>query len=411
MKNQILKNLSCLDRVFPVVMRLPYRVRSSLPFIIASVTKRHAKRKLFPDRITIFITDRCNLRCPHCFVSNPGKEATPEMSLREYELFFRKARGKISQINVTGGEPTLRHDLASILILASQEANVDAATVFSNGILQDRLIEAAEQTISECRIQLSFQVSIDGMKALHNTIRGNKDAFQKTISTMKGLLELKQRHPQRVARMIVCTTISKANLHKLTSVIECVREKGFSHSFTFVRTSENGVFNLRDRELVSEFAPVSFHDFLTVDEMEAAMKILYRDIWNREWDKLSYATNRVTLQTIVDSVRTSTPQAPCFSGIGDIVILPDGGVSRCEMLSSFANLRDYEWDLQKLLRSDVAAKHFAKTKSCWCIHDCSIAMSIMYDKTLILNLLSKPLEKSSKKTSRGQSRSSAELAD
>ena len=40
-------------------------------------------------------------------------------------------------------------------------------------------------------------------------------------------------------------------------------------------------------------------------------------------------------------------------GYDDIIILPNGKIARCEMLSPYTNLKDYDFDLGKLIKSNV----------------------------------------------------------
>jgi pyruvate formate lyase activating enzyme len=70
----------------------------------------------YPGKIAaVLFCPFCNLRCPYCH--NPELVFFEGNSLDEQEvLFFLKSRiGKIEAVVVTGGEPTLQHDLAEFL--------------------------------------------------------------------------------------------------------------------------------------------------------------------------------------------------------------------------------------------------------------------------------------------------------
>lgn len=72
----------------------------------------------FPPHIIIELTYRCNLRCPHCFVTQDGAlpsmdELRPHLS-RLAEILCRK-------VILTGGEPLLRQDLEVIIALCSEQ--------------------------------------------------------------------------------------------------------------------------------------------------------------------------------------------------------------------------------------------------------------------------------------------------
>jgi MoaA/NifB/PqqE/SkfB family radical SAM enzyme len=227
---------------------------------------------------------------------------------------------------------------------------------------------------------------MDGPPSLHDAGRGIKGALDKTLGTVAALKDLREVWGGRVGRVTLCTAISKRNLEDLPFIIKLVRSIGALHSFTFVRSSKTGVFNLKKKSLASDFAPVGFKDYLTVAEMDQAMALLHQHLWRHEPFSLFYRANRTALENIVKSLKARKPQAPCFSGLADLVLLPNGDVARCEMLRSFANLKDYQWDLRSLLHSEAFQSHLQETRGCWCIHDCAIALSIMYDENLLIDL-------------------------
>jgi len=68
--------------------------------------------------VVIEVTERCNLKCPICFASaNEVSQADP--TLNEVELWCRTLLGRGGPYNVqlSGGEPTLRDDLPQIIAL------------------------------------------------------------------------------------------------------------------------------------------------------------------------------------------------------------------------------------------------------------------------------------------------------
>lgn len=64
------------------------------------------------------VTQRCDLRCPFCFAS-AGTSSTPDPDLRTIESWYRRLLdvGGPYNIQLSGGEPTLRDDLPDIVAL------------------------------------------------------------------------------------------------------------------------------------------------------------------------------------------------------------------------------------------------------------------------------------------------------
>lgn len=135
------------------------------------------------------ITERCNLRCAHCY--QEGKEA-PESSFEELEVAFaeilrfmaehRKAVGHKSRasITVTGGEPFVHprfFDLLDIL-----RAKGFPVAVLTNGWFVDR---SAAKALKKLDVQF-VQISIEGTRETHDAIRG-RGSYGKAIDALAEL--------------------------------------------------------------------------------------------------------------------------------------------------------------------------------------------------------------------------------
>lgn len=75
----------------------------------------HADQSRHPEGVTFELTYGCNLRCVHCF--NPTHRAMPQ-ELKTWEvlqILDQLAAFGVLTVTFTGGEPTLRPDIAAIL--------------------------------------------------------------------------------------------------------------------------------------------------------------------------------------------------------------------------------------------------------------------------------------------------------
>jgi len=139
------------------------------------------------------ITERCNLRCTHCYQDSfAGKE--PDYSelltvLEQYkELLISWKRPKdpspvMGHLTVTGGEPFLRPDFMDLLRTFSADRHLFSFAVLTNGSLIDR------RTASKLgKLKPAFvQVSMEGGRETHDRIRG-PGAFEKTVSAVRDLV-------------------------------------------------------------------------------------------------------------------------------------------------------------------------------------------------------------------------------
>ena len=72
--------------------------------------------------VLLEVTGRCNLRCPVCFAQS-GEEALQDPTMREIENWYEKlmATGGPFNIQLSGGEPTVRDDLPEIVAMGRQK--------------------------------------------------------------------------------------------------------------------------------------------------------------------------------------------------------------------------------------------------------------------------------------------------
>lgn len=385
MRNPFLSNFRRSDTAFRVTSHLPKPVQDVIVDTYVDAARRRLDGRRFPDRLTVFLTDQCNLRCEHCFISK-GQAKSWEMGIGEYERLFASLDGRVAQMLLTGGEPTIRQDFSDILMLADCVARVGTVTIFTNGLLWPRLETALKHVIKHGRMNVNIQTSIDGLEEFHDRHRGQPGAFKKTMKMIKMASELRRRHPGRIARLIVTTSISKINLGELRNIVKITAGSGASPAFTFVRGSTDGVRNLEDLSLVSHFEPDDYEHYLTPAEMRQAIDIINDELWSKDPSNLQYAFNRTTLQAIARSLEQEIGQVSCRMGQADLVILSGGDVARCEMLKTFAHLKDFDWDLGHLLQSSCYADFMRKTGQCWCTHDCGMGVSILYEPRLLRNL-------------------------
>ena len=83
--------------------------------------------------VLLEVTQRCNIKCPVCFASAADDNTDP--SLGEIEIWLRLllAHGSKVNIQLSGGEPTMRDDLTQIIVLA-RSLGFDFLQLNTNGI-------------------------------------------------------------------------------------------------------------------------------------------------------------------------------------------------------------------------------------------------------------------------------------
>ncbi len=95
----------------------------------------------------IFLTRKCNLKCPYCFASEFVNQENEEISLENFiiALNFIKT-DKNEQIGLIGGEPTLHSKFRKILELVAKDDEIKQVTIFTNGLEIDKYTEIIQNS-------------------------------------------------------------------------------------------------------------------------------------------------------------------------------------------------------------------------------------------------------------------------
>jgi MoaA/NifB/PqqE/SkfB family radical SAM enzyme len=161
------------------------------------------------------ITNRCNLRCRHCFVfrdENPtdinGEMDTETMVKRLGEL---QVRHGIQTMLWMGGEPLIRQD-----VLRKGTKWFPKNTVTTNGTID--LIDLPRCT---------YVVSIDGPQEINDAIRG-KGSFRRVVKTLS---RLPDDFKPTVMCQYVVTKENEAGMEETVHILQKTKAQGMTFSF------------------------------------------------------------------------------------------------------------------------------------------------------------------------------------
>lgn len=160
-----------------------------------------------PVSVDIDITNRCNLRCKHCYYYSSEGETSSELSTDEWLQFFRELRDcTVLSVTLAGGEPFIREDFRQLVTGIVE--NRMRFSILSNGtLITDDLARFLSST-GRCD---SVQVSIDGSCAdVHDRLRG-PGSFDRAVAGIGHL----QKHGIPVA---VRVTVHRGNVSDLERI-------------------------------------------------------------------------------------------------------------------------------------------------------------------------------------------------
>jgi radical SAM protein with 4Fe4S-binding SPASM domain len=141
------------------------------------VIRRFTMQVSPPFMVSYSITQKCNLKCKHCYSDSVDQFAPDELSTQEaFRLMDDLSQWGIGLLIIDGGEPLCRDDLLAIVEYASTKGI--RTTIGSNGTLID---EAMARKMVDVGV-MSVAISVDAADArTHDSFRGIDGAFEQTF--------------------------------------------------------------------------------------------------------------------------------------------------------------------------------------------------------------------------------------
>ncbi|NJB68698.1 MoaA/NifB/PqqE/SkfB family radical SAM enzyme [Desulfobaculum xiamenense] len=188
----------------------------------------------FPRIITVFATERCNMRCPMCLVWQSREhfgEADETIGLASMRAVIDEAARWGTGFYFTGGEPLMNRELPQVIAHAASRRLVTGMT--TNGLLLERrageLVDAGLTFLS---------VSVDAREEAHDANRGLKGAYAGVLSGIARVRECMRERNSPFPVIKLNSTFLPQNLDDLDFLVELagelrVDELTFQH-FSFV---------------------------------------------------------------------------------------------------------------------------------------------------------------------------------
>jgi MoaA/NifB/PqqE/SkfB family radical SAM enzyme len=156
-----------------------------------------------PIRLAFLVTRKCNAKCVTCSIWKTGhsvKELTID-GIRE--ILSNPLFNSLESVGLTGGEPTLREDLAQVAeTILDCQPRIKRLGIDTNGLkpplVRQRVKEILSLPAYRRLDEFAVGISLDGYGAIHEKIRGVPHAFDRVNETIRVLKELQLSSPFHV---------------------------------------------------------------------------------------------------------------------------------------------------------------------------------------------------------------------
>jgi MoaA/NifB/PqqE/SkfB family radical SAM enzyme len=272
-----------------------------------------------------------------------GEEFVPDL--------IHKIPADLKFMNITGGEPFLRDDLGDIIEVALPKTK--RLVISTNGYFTKRIVKMAENFGN----RIGFRISIEGLPAANDELRGIKDGFDRGLRT---LLTLYDKGIKDIGFGI---TVSDRNakdmieLYRLAKAMNMEFATAVTHNSYYFHKHDN---QFRDPEMIAR----EFENIAT-----ELLKTRKPKNWFRAYFNMGLA----------NKVRGGSRPLPCEVGTDVFFLDPYGNVMPCNgsdtpMIMGNLNEKSFSEIWTGVEAEKIRAKVKNCTKQCWMIGSASPAM-------------------------------------
>ncbi|HEX7976083.1 MAG TPA: radical SAM protein [Anaerolineales bacterium] len=293
--------------------------------------RRFGWPKMLPLNVTLSPSPRCNSRCKTC---NIWMKREDELTLDEWEKVLRSLGEAPYWFTISGGEPFMFKGLVELAQMAYQYNRPGIINIPTNSILSV-IPEKVRRIAESCpNSQLIINLSLDGIGARHDFIRGVAGNFEKFERTLHALLELRAGLPNLALGIL--SVVSVFNVETLDEIMAYADQSGADQFITEI--AEPRV------ELDTVGLPITPDR----DAYAQAIDRLIAHVEQRRYHGIARVTEafRVEYYKLVKRILDEQDQViPCYAGWASAQIYANGTVwPCCVRADELGNLRDVGYD-------------------------------------------------------------------
>lgn len=317
---------------------------------------KHAGKPGRPQALSLEITHECIARCIMCNIWKIPREVPNLPADQWIKLLSSDLFGDLRELDITGGEPFIKRDLPDLFagICELKKTGLKALksiAVTTNGLLTEQVLTVTEKILPKLQnnnLDLVMVCAMDAVGNIHDKIRNFKNAWKKVDRTIKGLVRLREKHPNLIIGLK--TTILPINISELERIAQYAASKGLFTIISPCIITEGRYLN-----------PDRAEDLIfSREDIEKMIQFYSGDQFN--W---SYHAD-----VLVQYLKTGTMKKPCSCGFNYFFVRSNGEMLLCPLIKeSVGNITTT--NVSDLFFSDPAdeiRKKIGKLPQC---HECT----------------------------------------
>ena len=297
-------------------------------------------KKYIPRDATIAVTYKCNSKCQMCNIwqiEDPAELSTE---------IFKNLSPELKYLNLSGGETFLHPNLPEIVKTVNQSAPNANIIISSNGLATDLIVKSMKE-IHKIDSRVGVRISLDGIGAMHDEVRGIPGIYEAVMKTIKELQVI------GVSNLGFSFTIMDKNVHHLKDVYKLSKKMNIELALAVVQNSDI-YFGKADNKMTFIDDLKNNLDFVIDSELKT---------WNpKRWGRAYY---NYGLKLYAEKNERLLPSG---AGFDSLFIDPEGNVFPSNLINlKMGNIKDNKldniWDgLQaKAVREEIETKNITES--------------------------------------------------
>lgn len=342
------------------------------------------------QKITLQLTQNCNLRCDYCAYSGKYNQRTHNsgrMSLETIQKsidFAMKRSDAVENLNIGfyGGEPLLEfQNIKKAVSYVKEKYNgrkVNYSITTNGTLLNDEIIRFFIEN------DVSVLISLDGPKEIHDQNRVFANGEGSFDKIMENLRYVKEHYPQFFSKISFNTVVPPENDYKCIdrffSANEVIEDNNLSKSTV-------SVWNIKEE--------VSYDDRYYITYKYQTLKILMAALGFYSKKKISrlFSKDFVEIQKFYDNLgkmpicaACAHPGGPCIPGARRPMVDIDGNIFPCERVSEKSDIMklghiDFGYDVDRVNQIlNVGALTKDECIKCWNFVHCGLCAAAADDQ-------------------------------
>ena len=331
----------------------------------------HLAPILFKKRLTeltFFTTNKCNMHCKHCFVTEELNTQSDNFLSVDEIVKMGEYIPNMQRVHLGGGEPFSRSDISELAVALSNSWKTGVICIPTNGWFGDNIMKTIEDFgqhgYGNLRLHFSINSPIPEDMDSFTQVQGSFAKWRKNITQA---LNASRQYDN--ITIVALSSFNEYNQDVFIELIDFLIDEVEVDDFSFHLVRSHG----------------DYHPILKIDKFNDAIDYFFN---HKSKDNALLRAFRTKIrEKTADYYQQPEYTTACAAATSRIVMSPTGDIYPCEKIGYpnliekdkwfMGSIRDYDYNIKQLLadKSAVDVRDKILTGRCHCDHGIDSSLS------------------------------------